>query len=148
MSSASWFAAVAISAALATVAAICRAGAATGETFLVPIADVASFLGTTLVVVAGVPAARNALSGGKSGEKPPIKAESPASDVVEAEAAIEVGIIPCGAGCIWELTVDGSAERGWLPKPLVPMVGVLACGVCSGTLGGNGVGMKVIIGSS
>ena len=100
MSSASWFAAVVISTALAAVAAICRAGAAIGETFLVPIADVASFLGATLVAVAVVPADRNALSGGKSGEKPLIKAESPASDVVEAEAAIEVGISPCCAGCI------------------------------------------------
>ena len=100
MSSASWFAAVVISAALLAVAAICRAGAAIGETFLVPIAEVASFLGTILVAVAVVPADRNALSGGKSGEKPLIKAESPASDVVEAEAAIEVGIHPCCAGCI------------------------------------------------
>ncbi len=65
-----------------------------------PIDDTASFLGATLVVVAGVPAARNALSGGKSVEKPLIKSDSPANDVVEAEAAIEVGINPCCAGCV------------------------------------------------
>jgi len=100
VSSASCFATSVISAALPAVAAVSRAGAAIGETFLVPIADVASFLGATLVVVAVVPDARNALSGGKSGVKPLIKAERPASDVVEAEAAIEVGIKTGCAGWI------------------------------------------------
>ncbi len=95
--------AAAVAAAFAEAAAavfVWRAEAAIGETFLVPIAEAASFLGATLVVVAVVPAARNALSGGKSGEKPLIKAESPASDVVETEAAIGFGINPCCAGCI------------------------------------------------
>ena len=75
-----------------------RADAAIGETFLVPIAEAASFLGTMLVIGTVVPAAKNALSGGKSGEKPLIKAESPANDFVDAEAAITVGIYPCCAG--------------------------------------------------
>ncbi len=70
-----------------------------GETFLVPVDDAPSVLGATFVVVVVVPDARNALSGGKSGEKPLIRAESPANDVVEAEAAIGVGINACCAGC-------------------------------------------------
>ena len=95
-----------------------------------PIDDTASFLGATLVVVAGVPAARNALSGGKSGEKPLIKAESPANDVVDAEAAIAVGINPCCAAASERERLIEMPGEAWLPKHLMPMVGVLACGTC------------------